>query len=1037
MRKRSVMMMAEPRSFWLALTPLCLCLAVLLAPSHLAHALNLYASAPTVYSGPMGSYFGFSLDFYQNNNGSMSMIVGAPRANSTQPGVTEGGAVFLCPWAPAGSSCSVIEFDQKGDQKQGNKTILQTYKSHQWLGASVSSWKDGVVACAPLQHWNALQMAWGEASKTPVGSCFMATDSLSRFAEYAPCRETFPEAFYKENGYLNDRRYCELGFSTYVTQAGTLLIGAPGGYYFGGLIYSVNVSVVVERFPSFGQSLLLPVPEGSHTGEVTQVYNDGYRGYSVAMGEFNNDPSAPEYVVGVPNKHLTQGEVEIFALRNSKFKHLWSLPSHQVASYFGHTVTVTDVNGDGKDDILVGAPTYMEYREDRKLYEVGQVYLYLQTKAPHAYRTPSQTLTGTDVYGRFGMSIAPLGDLDQDGYTDVAVGAPFAGRDGGGCVYIFRGYSEGLGTVPAQVLDSPFPGHAAFGFAVRGASDIDVNGYPDVLVGAFKVSKVAAYRSQPVVMVKAQLLMPNMLNPEEKICMAMDVSVSCFTIQMCVSVSGKNIPPTINLDAELQLDRMKLMSGRRILVLETSHLRQSLRMVLLRDKTTHCQNVTAYLRIHIVLDCGEDNICIPELQLSAHTNEDPLLIGAENIAHLLITAANVGEGAYEAELVVLLPPRVHFQRAVSSTQGLEKLLCSPRKENETRLVACELGNPMKKDTKVTVDVELSVSRLEEAGENITFQVQLRSKNTPSSEVAWVQVPVKAATWMELRGNSLPASVMLPLVGWEYRNASRKPEDYGPKVEHVYQLHNQGPGMVTGVEIAVGFPSRFQGDFFLYITGLSTDAKVNCSHPIDTNPLQLDVLQPTASPEHNASFRLVHRRERRQAVELGLNTTQEPGSVTQEESEPATLQEPVVVNCSSEPCVTFLCQVDALERDQRATLTIQAVLWLQSFHKRPLEQFIIQSQGWYNVSGMPYHLQPDVLPSGSSMAETRVEWVNPDAERKIPIWWVVGAVLTGLLLLAVLAVVLWKMGFFKRRRLPTEEEEEPINGGGGAGTGQGQ
>lgn len=70
-----------------------------------------------------------------------------------------------------------------------------------------------------------------------------------------------------------------------------------------------------------------------------------------------------------------------------------------------------------KDDILVGAPLFMEHRPDHKLYEVGRVYLYLQRKVPHAYSKPQQTLTGTDVYGRFGMAVAPLGDVNQDGYN--------------------------------------------------------------------------------------------------------------------------------------------------------------------------------------------------------------------------------------------------------------------------------------------------------------------------------------------------------------------------------------------------------------------------------------------------------------------------------------------------------------------------------------------------------------------------------------------------------------------------------------------
>lgn len=67
------------------------------------------------------------------------------------------------------------------------------------------------------------------------------------------------------------------------------------------------------------------------------------------------------------------------------------------------------------DDILVGAPLFMEREFESKPKEVGQVYLYLQESA-FLFRD-AQILTGTEVFGRFGSAITHLGDLNQDGYN--------------------------------------------------------------------------------------------------------------------------------------------------------------------------------------------------------------------------------------------------------------------------------------------------------------------------------------------------------------------------------------------------------------------------------------------------------------------------------------------------------------------------------------------------------------------------------------------------------------------------------------------
>ncbi|KAM6042422.1 integrin alpha-IIb isoform 2-T2 [Chlamydotis macqueenii] len=972
-----------------------------------APTLGLLQDRPTVYEGPPGSYFGFALDFH-TSEGRPSVAVGAPRANTSQPGVAQPGAVFLCSWPPGKTPCHPLPMDAAGDETETQNTLkFHTYKSHQWLGASVTSWDGKLVACAPLQHWNAME-GQQEAFRTPTGACFVGALGLRRVAWYSPCRDQLMASVYRESHYSYDKRYCEIGFSAAVTPDGTLVLGAPGGYYFMGLLYLVEVDAVLTRF--HGKSLLWPERPGRPTEDpMSMDYEDGYRGYSVAVGEFDGNPKTKEYVVGVPNKSNTRGEVEIFSM-GVTLRRLQAIASEQVASYFGHTVAVADINGDGQDDVLVGAPLYLARRPDGQRSEVGRLYLYLGGGQRPLARPP-QTLMGTHPYGRFAAAITSLGDLDKDGYGDVAVGAPWGGDDGSGQVFIFRGQSEGLMAAPTQCLDSPFRGPAAFGFALRGATDLDGNGYPDLLVGAYGAAKVAVYWGQPVVVARAQLSVPDGLNPELLACVLPGSSarVSCFPVVLCISVTGQHIPQSIRLDAELQLDRLKPKPSRRVLLLQGHQSSWHGALALAPGTPPLCHNLTAYLRdeaevkdklsavalslslalpgggpglvlygdtlvhaqTHIILeDCGEDNLCVPDLRLAADTPSSRLLIGAEAVLRLRADASNVGEGAFEAELWVQLPPGTHYQAARSSIPGQEKLSCNPRKENGSHVVLCELGNPMKAGARVTVDMELSVSGLEDMGDAITFQLQLRSKNSPSSANAsvMVTVPVEAQATMELRGNSLPATTVLP-TSWHRVEGSRQLEDHGIRVEHVYQLHNKGPSDVSGVTLRLAVPHRLGGRTLLYLLELGTEGGTRCATPPGLNAEQLEMPGPTGAAPRNAA----RQRERRVAEEA-------PG---------AGLEEPVVVDCGSASCVSITCRVPGLAKEQRALVSVRALLWMDTLQQ----------------------------------AVTEVVRASPGGEGTVPVWWVVLGVLAGLLLLILLILLMWKVGFFKRTRPPAEDTQE--------------
>jgi hypothetical protein len=92
--------------------------------------------------------------------------------------------------------------------------------------------------------------------------------------------------------------------------------------------------------------------------------------------------------------------------------------------------------------------------------------------------------------GRFGTSLAALGDIDGDGFSDALVGAHQV--DGvevdSGRAYVYAGGPDGLSTEPTA-LDLPMAqAMAYFGRSVTGLGDINGDGYADFAVGAYGVS---------------------------------------------------------------------------------------------------------------------------------------------------------------------------------------------------------------------------------------------------------------------------------------------------------------------------------------------------------------------------------------------------------------------------------------------------------------------------------------------------------------------------------------------------------------------
>ncbi|KAG8129663.1 hypothetical protein E2320_016349, partial [Naja naja] len=309
-----------------------------------------------------------------------------------------------------------------------NGTLKQMeFKSLQWFGATVRSHGKSILACAPLYSWRTTK---DEPQREVVGTCYLSINNFTKFVEYAPCRSD-----------LNSpagQGYCQSGFSAEFTKAGRILLGGPGSYFWQGQVFSATQEAIEKSYDP--EYLIVVVKEELKTHQAHIKADDSYLGYSVAVGEFSGD-ATEDFVAGVPKGNLTYGYVTV--LNGSDIRPLYNFSGEQMAAYFGYAVAAMDINGDGLDDLLIGAPLFMEKTEDGRVQEVGRVYIYLQ-KTYGMESSASAVLTGHQEFGRFGSAIASLGDLNQDGYNDVAIGVPFGGTAKQGVVYVYNGQPNGL-----------------------------------------------------------------------------------------------------------------------------------------------------------------------------------------------------------------------------------------------------------------------------------------------------------------------------------------------------------------------------------------------------------------------------------------------------------------------------------------------------------------------------------------------------------------------------------------------------------------
>ncbi len=226
-----------------------------------------------------------------------------------------------------------------------------------------------------------------------------------------------------------------------------------------------------------GRAYVFSAAQGSPLYTFTGLSPGDTLGDSVnGAGDVNND-GHDDLIIGAPTRDVgvsNTGQVTVLSGLDGSV--IWTVNGQNENDRLGVSVAgIGDINADGHDDFAAGAHLFDD--GNGILDNRGRVYVYSGKTGTLLY-----TKTGQGSGDNFGWEVSPAGDVNGDGDPDFVVGAPLNDALGSntGRVYVYSG--------PTGELLHMFTGEAAvdkLGLSVGGAGDVDGDGFDDVLAGAW------------------------------------------------------------------------------------------------------------------------------------------------------------------------------------------------------------------------------------------------------------------------------------------------------------------------------------------------------------------------------------------------------------------------------------------------------------------------------------------------------------------------------------------------------------------------
>ncbi|XP_056120215.1 integrin alpha-L-like isoform X2 [Rhinichthys klamathensis goyatoka] len=456
------------------------------------------------------------------------------------------------------------------------------------------------------------------------------------------------------------------------------------------------------------------------------VSKDSYMGYSAVLGMrggvsllFSGAPRAEH-----------KGLVTLFTKNESTWTVTRNITGEQIGSYFGASLSLLDVDLDGDSDfLLVGAPLFHQSQPRAE----GRLYVYALSEE-YFQKTLNESNTG-----RFAASLASLKDLNGDGLSDVAVGAPLE-NEGEGVVYIYLGdRTRGINTEHAPQLipaRSVLPGLQQFGVSLSGQMDMSDDNLTDVVIGA--KGGIVLLKARPVMSVSAQLsFSPNEINlndfecPGDKVFIAFNLTL-CFTVNERTSSSG-SLEKNLNISLNLNVDVMRGIN--RGFFDQSDPSSRTLQQFILLDSRISCsrfpifmpcwirdtvfplkirmnfsqtemlsENSTAILDIHsrteeyvevpFQSNFNSNNSCVADLKLNFSFTNDTLVVVNQAHFTVLVSLANPGDDSFNTSIVLHYPESLSLSKFDTVKPSRTRSSCGDRDSGAMNRTSCSINLPV-------------------------------------------------------------------------------------------------------------------------------------------------------------------------------------------------------------------------------------------------------------------------------------------------------------------------------------------------------